>query len=67
MEEAKISRSGLAQRLQTSRSQVDSVLDPDNTSITQELLERLAHAVGKESQDRAVPNLIKAPPKIELA
>ena len=48
MEEAKISRSGLAKRLQTSRSQVDSLLDPDNTSITLELLERLAHAVGKE-------------------
>lgn len=48
MQEAKISRRGLAQRLGTSRSQVDSLLDPDNTSITLELLERLALAVGKE-------------------
>lgn len=48
MQEAKITRRGLAQRLRTSRSQVDSLLDPDNTSITLELLERLALAVGKE-------------------
>jgi DNA-binding Xre family transcriptional regulator len=48
MEESKMSKDGLAQRLQTSRSQVDSLLDPENTSITLELLERLARAVGRE-------------------
>ena len=48
MEESKISKDGLAQRLQTTRSQVDRLLDPENTSITLELLERLARAVGRE-------------------
>ena len=48
MEESKMSKDGLAQRLQTSRKQVDRLLDPDNTSITLELLERLARAVGRE-------------------
>jgi antitoxin HicB len=48
MEECKLSKDGLAKRLQTTRSQVDRLLDPDNTSITLDLLERLAHAVGRE-------------------
>ncbi len=48
MEESNLSKDGLAQRLQTTRSQVDRLLDPDNTSITLELLERLARAVGRE-------------------
>jgi DNA-binding Xre family transcriptional regulator len=48
MEEANISKSRLAERLQTSRSQVDRLLDPNNTSITLELLDRLARAVGKQ-------------------
>jgi antitoxin HicB len=48
MKESKLSKDGLAQRLQTTRSQVDRLLDPDNTSITLELLERLARAVGRE-------------------
>ena len=48
MEEAKISKTRLAERLQTSRSQVDRLLDPNNTSITLELLDRLARAVGKQ-------------------
>ena len=48
MEESKMSKDGLAERLRTTRSQVDRLLDPDNTSITLELLERLARAVGRE-------------------
>lgn len=47
MKEAKMSKTGLAERLQTSRSQLDRLLDPDNTTITLESLERIAHAVGK--------------------
>jgi hypothetical protein len=38
----------LAQRLQTSRSQVDRLLDPDNTAMTLESPERLASAVGRQ-------------------
>jgi antitoxin HicB len=48
MEESKLSKDGLAQRLQPRRKQVDRLLDRDNTSITLELLERLARAVGRE-------------------
>jgi DNA-binding Xre family transcriptional regulator len=48
METAKISKSQLAERLQTSRSQLDRLLDPDNTTVTLESMDRLARAVGKQ-------------------
>jgi plasmid maintenance system antidote protein VapI len=48
MDEAQISKSQLAAHLQTSRSQVDRLLDPDNTSITLASLDRLARAMGKQ-------------------
>jgi antitoxin HicB len=48
MEQSNLSKDGLAKRLQTTRAQVDRLLDPDNTSITLDVLERLAHAVGRE-------------------
>jgi len=48
MEQSKITKTQLAERLQTSHSQVDHLLDPNNTSVTLELLEKLAHAVGKQ-------------------
>lgn len=47
LEELKLTKSELAERLETSRSQDDRLLDPDNTAITLESLERLARAVGK--------------------
>ena len=47
MEEKKITKSSLAENLKTSRSQLDRILDPENSSITLEVLERVAHAVGK--------------------
>lgn len=47
MEESSLTKKELAERLQTSRSQVDRLLDPDNTAVTLESLERLARAVGK--------------------
>ena len=37
-----------AERLETSHSQVGRLLDPDNTAITPESLERLGRAAGKE-------------------
>lgn len=46
MERGSITKQQLAAKLQTSRSQLDRLLDPDNTSITLESLERLALAVG---------------------
>jgi predicted XRE-type DNA-binding protein len=48
MEEAHISKSQLAETLQTSRSQVDRLLDPANTAVTLSSLDRLARAVGKQ-------------------
>ena len=48
MKSSKTSKTQLAERLQTSRSQLDRLLDPDNTSVTLESLEQLARAVGKQ-------------------
>ena len=48
MTEAHLSRTELAGRLQTSRSQLDRLLDPENTSVTLDSLERLARAIGKQ-------------------
>ena len=42
MAEAHLSKTELAGRLQTSRSQLDRLLDPENTSVTLDSLERLA-------------------------
>jgi len=48
MLEKQITKTSLAAKLKTSRSQLDRILDPDNSSITIEVLERVAHAVGKK-------------------
>lgn len=48
MAETEMTKSGLAEQLQTSRSQVDRLLDPDNTAVTLESLEKLARAVGRQ-------------------
>jgi len=48
MQDSKVTKTALAQKMQTSRSQLDRLLDPDNTSITLESLERLARAVDKQ-------------------
>jgi len=48
MKASKISKVQLAEKMQTSRSQIDRLLDPDNTAVTLESLERLASAVGRQ-------------------
>lgn len=48
MQDKKITKTELAKKLATSRSQLDRILDPENTSITIEVLERVARAVGKK-------------------
>lgn len=48
MKAEKVTKTALAQKMQTSRSQVDRLLDPENTSITLDSLEQLAHAIGKK-------------------
>ena len=46
--ETNLSKAALAEKMNTSRSQLDRLLDPENTSITLESLDRLARAVGKQ-------------------
>lgn len=48
MEEANLSKTELAHKMNTSRSQLDRLLDPENTTITLDTLDRLARAVGKQ-------------------
>ena len=48
MENAQVTKTALAEKMHTSRSQIDRLLDPDNTSITLESLDRLARAVNKQ-------------------
>jgi predicted XRE-type DNA-binding protein len=47
MKEQAISKVEMAKRLQTSRSQLDRLLDPDNDSVTLAALARAAKAVGR--------------------
>ena len=48
MKDAQVTKTASAQKMHTSRSQIDRLLDPDNTSITLESLDRLARAVNKQ-------------------
>ena len=47
MAETSLTKSEIAAKMNTSRSQLDRLLDPNNTSITLDSLDRLARAVGK--------------------
>jgi transcriptional regulator with XRE-family HTH domain len=47
IEEQGITKSEMARRMQTSRSAVDRLLDPENDSVTLQTPERAAHALGK--------------------
>jgi DNA-binding Xre family transcriptional regulator len=42
-----LTKTMLAKRMQTSRAQLDRLLDPDNESVTLGTLTRAAHAVGR--------------------
>lgn len=46
MTEENLSKSEMAKRMSTSRSALDRLLDPDNTSVTLQTLQSAAHAVG---------------------
>lgn len=48
MAASNLTKSEIAAKMNTSRSQLDRILDPDNTSITLDSLDRLARAVGKQ-------------------
>ncbi len=47
MEKEELSKSEFARRMNTSRSALDRLLDPDNVSITLQTLERAAIALDK--------------------
>ncbi len=48
MAEKRLTKTELAARMNTSRSQLDRLLDPENTAVTLDSLNRLAQAVGKQ-------------------
>lgn len=48
MQEQGLSKTALAGKMQTSRSQLDRLLDPENDSVTLDTLVRAAHAVGRQ-------------------
>lgn len=47
MEKQHISKTEMARRLHTSRTGIDRLLDPDNTSITLHTLAKVAQVLGK--------------------
>jgi antitoxin HicB len=47
MNERKLSKAEIAKRLKTSRTGVDRLLDPDNTSITLNTMAKVANLLGK--------------------
>lgn len=47
MEKKHISKAAMARQMKTSRSALERLLDPQNTSITLQTLERAAHVIGK--------------------
>lgn len=47
MKEQRISKMEMAKRLETSRSQLDRLLDPSNDGVTLAVLARAAHIVGR--------------------
>ncbi len=61
MEEYSITKTELAERLETSRSQSDRLLDPDNTAVLSSLWSWLARAVGKQLKVELarVPEILK--------
>ena len=48
MEEEGLSKTDMAHRMQTSRSALDRLLDPENESVTLATLQKAATAIGRE-------------------
>jgi antitoxin HicB len=47
MQQQTVSKSALAARMQTSRTSLDRLLDPENTAVTLKTLARAAKSLGK--------------------
>lgn len=48
MKQRGITKSAMAEQMHTSRAQLDRLLDPDNSGVTLETLQRAAKIVGRE-------------------
>jgi antitoxin HicB len=48
MKLGRITKTAMAERMETSRKQLDRVLNPDDGNVTLETLQRAARAVGRE-------------------
>lgn len=48
MKKGKINKKAMAEKLNTSRSQLDRVLDPENTSVQLDTLIKVAAAIGRK-------------------
>ena len=57
MQSSKLSKVSMAQRMATSRSQLDRVLDPSNLSIQLDTLIKAASAVGRTVEIRLKPDI----------
>ena len=62
MESANLTKMAMAEKMATSRSQLDRVLDPDNVSIQLDTLIKAARAVGKvvEIRIKRMPKMARA-------
>lgn len=60
MAEHSMNKVAMAKRMDTSRSQVDRLLDPDNLKIQFDSLVRAAAAVGKSVEIRLIDNKVAA-------
>ncbi len=47
MEEKKLNKAGMAKEMKTSRSSLDRLLDPNNSSVSLDTIARAARVVGK--------------------
>jgi antitoxin HicB len=47
MKAKQITKTAMAEKLKTSRAQLDRLLDPDNASVTLDTLQRAAKAIGR--------------------
>jgi antitoxin HicB len=50
MKEQKLTKSAMAERMNTSRAALDRLLNPNNSSVTLQTLERAASVLGKRVQ-----------------
>jgi antitoxin HicB len=50
MNEQKLTKSAMAEKMNTSRAALDRLLNPDNSSVTLQTLERAASVLGKRVQ-----------------